>query len=143
LTFHNLFVLKLTYFICQKNTFRTFGTGDGKKVEKQKGRIIVKRFEKTRLTSLAKNLSFGGLAICILKVQVDLVICGIFVCKFVYLQLKIDHFSEMYPPNLQSILVFLFANLLYSCLIFWSLCISYNEVHLYVCVIADGTRWVP
>ncbi len=34
--------------------------------------------------------------------------------------------------NLQSSLVFLYANLLYVGLFFWSLSIAYNEVHLYV-----------
>ncbi len=33
-----------------------------------------------------------------LKVQVDLVICGLFIFESVYLQLQIDHFSGTYPP---------------------------------------------
>ncbi len=31
-------------------------------------------------------------------VSVDLVICGLFICEFMYLGLQIDHFSGMYPP---------------------------------------------
>ncbi len=33
-----------------------------------------------------------------LFVQVDLVICGLFICKFVHLQLQIDHIFGTYPP---------------------------------------------
>ncbi len=32
------------------------------------------------------------------ELQLDLVICGLFICKFVYLKLQIDHFSGTYPP---------------------------------------------
>ncbi len=33
-----------------------------------------------------------------LKVQVDLVICGLFICEFAYLRLWIDHIFGTYPP---------------------------------------------
>ncbi len=43
--------------------------------------------------------------------QVDLVICSLFISKFEYLQLKIEHFSGPYPSIYShSYLVFLYAN---------------------------------
>ncbi len=35
-------------------------------------------------------------------------------------------------PNLQAFLVFLYANSLYASLIFWSLSLAYNKVHLFL-----------
>jgi hypothetical protein len=58
-------------------------------------------------------------------------ICGLFICKFVYLRLQIDHFSVTYPPIYSHSWSFLYANSLYASLIFWSLSIAYNEVQLY------------
>ncbi len=64
------------------------------------------------------------------QLQADLVICGLFICKFSYPQLQIGHFSGTYPPNLQSFFVFLYANSLDASLTFWSLSIAYNKVQL-------------
>jgi hypothetical protein len=66
-----------------------------------------------------------------IKVQVDLVLCGLF-----YLRIRVSAIANWpffwkVSPNLQSFLVFLYANLLYASLIFRSLSIAYNEVQLY------------
>jgi hypothetical protein len=62
--------------------------------------------------------------------HVDLVLCGLFICEFVYLRLQIDHCSGTYPPIYSHSWSF-YANSLYASLIFWSLSIAYNEVQLY------------
>ncbi len=52
-------------------------------------------------------------------------------------------FLRNFSPNLQASLVFLYANSLYASLIFWSLSLAYNEVHLYiqnVVEVLSGTR---
>ncbi len=63
-----------------------------------------------------------------LCVQVDLVICGLFICEFECLQLEIEHFSGTYP-RIPQFTVFL-GICFFALLIFWSLFIAYNEVNL-------------
>ncbi len=56
------------------------------------------------------------------KIQAALVICGIFICEFAYMQLK------NLSSNLQWLLVFLNANSLYAKIFLESLSLAYNGV---------------
>ncbi len=74
-----------------------------------------------------------------MSIQVDLVICGLF------LRVRVSSI-ENWPffwnvsPNLQSFLVFLYANTLYASLNFWSLSIAHNKVQLYL-FISLASNW--
>ncbi len=61
-------------------------------------------------------------------VQVDLVICRLFVCEFEYFRLLIYHFSGTY----HRIYTYSWSVLYVSLMLFWFLSIAYNKVHLYI-----------
>jgi len=67
----------------------------------------------------------------IYHIQAALVICGLFICEFTYMRLKNGLFFWNLSSNLQWLLVFLYANSLYSSIFLESLSLAFNEVHLY------------
>jgi len=92
----------------------------------------VKQPHSLKISGYAKASKYDVSIECFLKVQAALVICGLFICNFSYMQSRNGLFSGTYPLIYSNPVIFLHVNLLYACLFLESLSLAYNEVYLYI-----------